>query len=390
MKKIVISRTADRKIETFFPWIYENEIRKRPGEVRRGELVEIYSLSNEFLGTGYFNPQSVICVRMLSFDREPVNKDLFRKRILKAAVFRQKIIKNTNAYRIIHSEADELPGLIVDYYDGYLALQINTAGMENWREAIIESLVEVLHPKGIYEKSDERSRMLEGIETSEKVIHGTLPEKILITENGVRFSVRLKDSQKTGFYLDQRKNRAAVSRYVEKGFSVLDVFSNTGGFGIYAAIRGADRVRLVDISQSALEQARENAALNGLEKIETIRADAFDFLTELPGSADRFDMIVLDPPSFTKTKQGKIGALKGFRHLVLNSLRILKPGGYLAVFSCSHHVSMEDLKNALLEVSGQSRVRLDIQEHLFQDLDHPVILNVPQSLYLKGLLLKAC
>jgi 23S rRNA (cytosine1962-C5)-methyltransferase len=249
-------------------------------------------------------------------------------------------------------------------------------------------LQDCLNPWGIYEKSDSKAREKEGLTTHDSVLSGVIPERIRIEDAGASFFVGFQESQKTGFYLDQRRNRTIVAGYVEPGSRVLDVFSNTGGFGIHAALKGAESVRLVDISQKALQTARDNADLNGLRGIETVKADAFDYMTSQENAGSEYSMIVLDPPSFTGTSHSRRGAIRGFKRLVSGALGLLKPEGLLAVFSCSHHISMEDLNNIAKEASGNAGLRLRVAEQLFQDLDHPYIVNIPQSLYLKGILLQ--
>jgi len=389
MKDVVVKNTAVQKIKSFNPWIYKNEIKKISKNLKSGEIVRIYSTKKEFLGLGYANPLSKITIRILTFFKEEdINKEFFKKRIENAHKKRIKFLKNTNAFRIIHSEADDLPGLIVDYFNKYLSIQINTAGIEGFREEIIQSLVEVINPEGIYEKSDEKARKKEGLKTEEKIIYGNIPEKIVIEENGVHFFIDLKTSQKTGFYLDQRKNRKIVSEYVEKGFRVLDLFSNTGGFGIYAGKKGADFIKFVDISESAVLLIGENAKLNNLKNFEIVKANVFNFVKEEVENEKKYDLIILDPPSFAKTKHEKEGALRGFKYLIINSLKLLKKDGYLSVFSCSHHVSLTDLLEITKEAAKDTSVRVEILEHLFQDIDHPYLLNIPMSLYLKGFLLR--
>ena len=389
MRKVTVKKQAVEKIKKFFPWIYMNEIKKIPKDIRKGEIVDIYSPSGELLGRGYINPSSVITVRILSFfNKEDINKAFFIQRIKRAFSKRQHLQNITNAFRIVHSEADFLPGLIVDYYDGYLSLQINTAGIENFREEIIEALIEVINPKGIYEKSDEKSRGKEGLDTKEGIIYGSVPESIFVVENSVKFKVSLFKGQKTGFYLDQRRNRKIVSNYVEKGFKVLDLFSNTGGFGIYCGLKEADFIKFVDISENAVELIHENCELNSINNYQVIKENVFDFLKEEVKKGEKYDIIVVDPPSFAKTKKEKEGALRGFKYLILKSLQLLSDKGYIAIFSCSHHVDMEDLKSVTLEASKDRKVPVEIVEHMYQDTDHPYILNIPNSLYLKGFILR--
>jgi 23S rRNA (cytosine1962-C5)-methyltransferase len=386
MNKIIVTRAAARRLRSFFPWVYRADIRQAAGDA--GDLVSVHAPDGVFLGIGYNNPASEISVRILSFSDVEINRDFFRERLLAAFQKREPLWGKTNACRLVHSEADELPGLIVDEYAGHLALQVNTLGMERLRGILLPELAEMRQPKGIYEKSDAKSRSREGIGTEHRVLQGEIPGRIEIAESGARFLVNLRESQKTGFFLDQRRNREVTSSYVEEGFEVLDVFAHTGAFGIHAALRGARRVRLVDVSREAMELAWENLAANGLAA-QTIKADAFDYLTEAPGARDRFDLVILDPPPFAKAKRSTAGALKGLRHLICQSLRILRPGGLLAVFSCSHHVSQEDLQRAVLEAAADRGCRIEVLEHFFQDRDHPYVLNIPMSLYLKGFLLRS-
>lgn len=386
MNKVVVNRAAAQRLRLFFPWVYRTDIQQAAGDA--GDLVSVHAPDGAFLGIGYINPASEISVRILSFSDVEINRDFFRERLLAAFRKREPLRGKTDACRLVHAEADELPGLIVDEYAGHLAVQVNTLGMERLRGILLPELVEMRQPKGIYEKSDAKSRSREGLGTEHRVLHGEIPGRIEIAESGARFLVNLRESQKTGFFLDQRRNREVTASYVEEGFEVLDVFANTGAFGIHAALRGARRVRLVDVSREALELARENLAANGLAA-QTIKADAFDYLTDAPGARDRFDLVILDPPPFAKAKRSAAGALKGLRHLIVQSLRILRPGGLLAVFSCSHHVSQEDLQRAVLEAAADRGCRIEILEHLFQDRDHPYVLNIPMSLYLKGFLLRS-
>ncbi len=386
MKKVTVKRSAAERLHAFFPWVYRTDIQQAAGEA--GDLVSVHGPGGAFLGIGYINPASEISVRILSFSEVEINRDFFRDRIMTALGKREPLREKTDARRLVHAEADELPGLIIDDYAGHLAIQVNTLGMERLRDLFLPELMERVKPKGIFEKSDSTSRSREGLATEPRVLHGEIPERVEITENGARFLVNLRESQKTGFYLDQRRNRAITASYVNAGDHVLDVFANTGAFGIHTALRGANRVRLIDVSREALELARENMAANRVS-CETVRADAFDYLTEAPRGKDRYDVVILDPPPFAKARRSTSGALKGMRHLILQSLRVVRPGGLLAVFSCSHHVSQQDLQAAILEAATDRGCRIEILEHLFQDLDHPHVLNIPMSLYLKGFLLRS-
>ncbi|WP_457628613.1 class I SAM-dependent rRNA methyltransferase [Persephonella sp.] len=388
MKKVILKKSGEEKLKSYSQWVYTNEIKKAPRDILPGEVVEIFSSSGRFLGLGYYNPLSKIPLRVLTFFKRGDIRQLIRDRIKRAVEKRRKLHINSDAFRIVHSEGDFLPGLIVDYYSGYLSVQINTAGMENLRETIIDVLIENISPEGIIDKSDEKVRKKEGLETENRVIYGAVPDVVRINENGILFNVYLKEGQKTGFYLDQRENRKIVSSVVEGGFSVLDLFSNAGGFGIYAGKMGASYITFVDISEKALEQVRENCSLNEITDYTVVNQNAFDFLKEEVKSGNKYDLIILDPPSFAKTKSEKEGALRGFKYLILNSLKLLKENGYLAVFSCSYHVDMNDLLEVSASASTDTKIPVGVREFMYQDRDHPVLVNMPNTLYLKGLLLE--
>lgn len=388
MKKVIVKNSAAGKITSDFPWVYRNEIMAFEEPVDAGELVRLHAGGGSFLGIGYANPLSQITVRILCREDRAIDKEFLAGKISKALRKRHVLRTVTTAYRLIHSEADELPGLVVDRYADFLAVQINTAGMERLRPLILSCLVEAVRPTGIYEKSEEKFRSKEGLTTEEQTLHGRVPESILIEEYGARFIVRLQASQKTGFYLDQRRNRQRVAQCINEGFDVLDLFSNTGGFGIHTALRGARSVKLVDISAAALKQAEENVRLNSLQAVETARADAFRYIREAYEKGRLFDVIIVDPPSFAQARRTRESAVRAFRQLTSGCLRLLRNGGILALFSCSQAVSLEDLKEASLKASGDSGSKLDILDYLLQDIDHPVRLHIPNSLYLKGLLLR--
>ena len=386
MKTVIVKKVALEKLSKFHPWIYKDEIKKLPKNIDKGDLVKILSPDGEFLGLGYINPDSLITVRILTFKKETINKNFFKKRIENAYTHRLDLLNHkTNAYRIIHSEGDFISGLIVDKYGDYLSVQFNTAGISKFKKEIVDSLIEVIKPKGIYEKVDKKVADIEGLEKKEKVLFGTVPDEITIVENSIKFFVSIKEGQKTGFFLDQRKNREIVSSYVKEGFTVLDLFSNAGGFGIYCLKNEASFVDFVDISKTAVSQIKENCRLNNLTNFKVYQEDAFDFLNNLD---KKYDLIIIDPPAFAKTRKEKKGAIKGFQYLVINSIKALKENGLIAIFSCSHHITQEDLKNVLLYASSKTGRKAVILEHMFQDLDHPHLLNAPSSFYLKGFLAK--
>lgn len=388
MKKVILNPAGIQKIKQKNLWVYNREIKKIPEGVKPGEIVKLYSPSGKFLATGYINPNSKITVRILSFEDIEIDYEFLKTRIQQAYELRRSLFSTTDAFRVVHAEADFLPGFVADYYAGYLSVQINTAGMENLRRLLVDALVDVLRPEGIVEKSDKTSRQVEGLSAEDRVLYGEIPEKITIKENNVLFYTNLLDSQKTGFYLDQRKNRQIVSSYVQEGYRVLDLFSNTGGFGIHCAVKGAGFVKFVDISPAATGLIEDNLKLNGIKNYQVVKEDVFDFVKKEIKDGQKYNIIVLDPPPFAKSKNEREGALRGFKYLILNSLKLLEDGGYLAVFSCSHHISHQDLLDTTAQALEDTGFVARYIQYLSQDIDHPYVLNIPNSFYLKGFLLQ--
>ncbi|BCD60141.1 MULTISPECIES: class I SAM-dependent rRNA methyltransferase [unclassified Nitratiruptor] len=383
MKTVVVNKKASQSLIQFFPWVYRSDI-VTPLEKFGVELVHVENEEGKFLGIGYINPKSTIAIRILSFTNESIDTGFFTRRVQEAQYKRLDI--PSNAYRLIHSEADLLPGLIVDKYEEYLSIHFVTAGILLFQEMIIEALFDVLTPKGAYITAPESAMRKEGKESFEKVV-GTLPDSIVIEENGVRFLVDILNSQKTGFYLDQRANRAIVAKFMKQKERMLDCFSNSGGFGLYAALKKGADVEIVDISSHALVLARSNFELNGVSG-KFVEANVFDYLRELRKKKAKFDTIVLDPPSFAKSRHQKAGAMKGFKDISVNAMKLLDDGGKLALFSCSHYVDMDDLVQIVLKAAKDNHKRVEVLAHMYQDIDHPYILNNPFSLYLKGLLVR--
>jgi len=384
--KVFVKKSAYEKLKKRFVWVYENEIEKAP-KCDAGSIVDIY-YKNEFLGVGFYNPLSKISIRILSFEDVTINKDFFKNALLKAFIKRNKNYKRkkiklntstTNSYRLVHSEADFLPGLIVDKYEENLVVSFTTAGMDNYKGIIIELLIELLNPKGIYEKGD-NVRKKEGLEVVSQQLYGHVDEEFIIEENSRKFLTNIKEGQKTGFFLDQRYNRKRVSQFKSK--KVLDLFSNAGGFGIYTK---ADYIKFVEISALACTLIEKNCQLNGIKNFEIVKTDVFDFLKD---EKKTYDLIIIDPPAFAKTKSAKKGAMKGWKYLITNSLKLLEDNGYLALFSCSHSLNSKDLLDLALSSSIINNCYLEVIEFLKQDIDHPYLVNIPNSLYLTGVLLK--
>jgi len=326
-----------------------------------------------------------IAVRLLSFDKnKPLTEELIRERIKEAYEYRKRLYINSNAYRLVHSEGDLLPGLIVDVYGEYLAVEFTTYGMNLYREAVIETLIELLKPAGIYEKVNETARRVEGLPVKEGVLYGKVPEEVIIWEHDLRYYINIPQGQKTGFFLDQRNARKFVRNLVEPGERCLDVFCHTGGFALNMKKAGAGEVIGVDISELALEEAQKNALLNGLEGIKWVKANAFDYMRELDKRGEKFGLVIIDPPSFAKNRAAVPNALRGYKELLVRGLRLTKKGGYLAVFSCSFHITEQHLLDTLLAASFDVKRQVRVIAKTFQDLDHPWVLQMPNTLYLKG------
>ncbi len=382
MKKVIVNSKGKEKLKNLNLWLYKDELKEIPKSVKPGDLVHVKDETGRFLALGYANPKSLITVRILSFSKREINIGFFKERIQNALSKRKKIQKITDAYRVVHSEGDLLPGLVIDRYKDYLVLQINTTGMYRLKPLVLEAVKEILNPEGLLIKFDKKVANVELLPEEEEKIGG-IPSEIIIHENNVKFAVDIVGGQKTGFFLDQRRNRKITTDYVEQGFEVLDLFSNAGGFGIYAALHGASHVDFVDISKHAVSLIEKNCKLNGITNYTVYNEDAFDFLQNVQ---KKYDVIVIDPPPFAKTLKEKEGAIRGFKYLVVNAVKALKEKGYIAVFSCSHHITQKDLKDVLLFASSKTGKSFTIVEHMYQDLDHPYLLNAPASFYLKGYL----
>jgi len=392
MINLVVFKKRIGPIRGRHPWVFSGALKSIPEGLESGMPVCLVDEQNSFLAQGYFNSYSQIAVRLWSWDKdEVVCPAFFEKRISDAYALRKNLVENkkTDSYRLISGENDLLPGLIVDKYGDYLCLQFHTKGLEFWREQIIDALVSVIASKGIYERSDVRTRGIEGAEEKVGVVWGEVPERIQILENGYKFLVDVAGGQKTGFFLDQRDKRAALEKYT-KGKSVLNCFSYTGGFSVYAAGAGAKRVVSVDISEKALELAEENIKLNKFDakKSEFICADVRAYLTGLNekdaelGKND-FSVIILDPPAYVKDRRKVREGLQGYRNINELALRLLPENGILVTASCSAHVSLSDFRYMLSEAAGRAGRTVQILETYTHGIDHPELAPFMEGEYLK-------
>ncbi len=373
--KVEIKKEGYLKLKKRLPWLYKNEIVQIP-KCDKGSIADLV-YKGEFVAKAFINPLSKITARILSFENENIDSEFFKRRI-KKAVYKRRF-NNTDSFRLIHSEADFLPGLIVDKYGDNLVVSFTSAGMDNFKGVIIKSLIDILSPKGIYEKGD-KIREKEGLDVESYTLYGEVDDEFVIIENSKKFLTHLKEGQKTGFFLDQRKNREIVGNYGNK--KTLDLFANAGGFGIYA---NAEYTKFVEISPLACSQIEKNCELNSLRNYEIIKDDVFKFLES---EKEKYDLIIVDPPAFAKNKKARTGAIKGWKYLIVNSLKLLEKEGYLALFSCSHSITSKDLLDLALSSSIIDNSYLEVVEFLKQDVDHPYMLNIPNSLYLTGVLLR--
>lgn len=378
-----ISRRGAARIRRGHPWVYASDV-TLAGKPEPGALVPVLTPGGETLGFGLFSPRSEIRLRMVGFG-ETLSPQWLSERIEAAVALRRDIAAGAVAYRVVHGEGDLLPSLIVDRYGDYLVIQTLSVGMESRKAEIVARLVELFAPAGILERNDPKVRRLEGLPSQVGVLHGEVPPRIVVEEGDVRFEVDLWKGQKTGLFLDQRENHLAARAYARG--RVLDGFTYNGGFALQVA-GSAGTVLAVDLSADALERVRANAALNGIANVETRDANVFDLLHDFDKTAERFDTVILDPPAFAKSRQAIPNAWRGYKEINLRALKVLRPGGHLITCSCSYHIHENELEQILAEAAADAGVRVSIVEKRRQARDHPVLLNAPETYYLKCFVLR--
>lgn len=381
MQKIHLKRT--KRINDGHLWVFSNELHENPKKYAPGSVVELYDMKDAFIGIGYINPQSLISVRILTRDRETIDKEFFSRRIKNALTLRKKLLGARDAMRLIYSEGDFLPGLIADNYKNCLVLQFLTAGMESIKETTINLFDEMLRPEVIILRNDGRSRTLEGLALNKEIIKGNLDILPVINEDGILFEINPYEGQKTGFFLDQRENRIALKNLI-KGGKGLDLFCYTGAWSIHLASAGVE-VTGIDESEKAVAQAKKNAEINNLQdKSKFIKEDVFVFLKNASLKNEQaYDFIVLDPPAFVKSSSRIKEALKAYKALNSISMRLIKKGGILATSSCSYHISREMFIDMLKVSARDSGKRIRLLSLRSQSPDHPVLLSMPETEYLK-------
>lgn len=388
MAKIFLKENIRKRVERGHPWVYANEAGKTEGTFEPGDIVSVHNPKGRFLGKGYINPNSQILVRIMSRrEEEEIDEPFFRNRIKAAWEYRQKLVDTTNC-RVIFAEADGLPGLIVDKFNNYLSVQMLTLGIDRYRDLIINLLDEVIRPEGIYERNDTHVRELEGLEQRKGFIKGKFDPQTVISENGVKMLVDIENGQKTGYFLDQRENRLAITPLV-KNAEVLDAFCHTGSFALHAACFGAKAVTAVDISEQAIATAGKNAELNGVaDKITFITANAFDLLRDYQREGRQYDVVILDPPAFTKSARKTESAKKGYKEVNLRGMKLVRPGGFLVTASCSHYMYPEIFRDVLKDAARDAGKSIREVEYRTQAKDHPYLWNYEESLYLKFFILQ--
>ena len=387
MAKAVLRKTRESRVRSGHPWVFASDIERVEGNFEPGDVVDVVSSHNTYLGRAFYNPKSQISLRMLTTHDEPVDEAFFRRRVQEAWDYRNQFCDPASC-RLIFSESDFLPGLIVDKFGEYLVVQSLCLGIEKWKQSIVRDLAEIVHPKGIWERSDVPVRRLEGLEQTTGLLYGEVPDSIDMVENGLRFVVDVKNGQKTGFFLDQKENRAAIAPLC-KGARVLDCFCHNGSFSLHAAKYGAKSVLGVDISEEALEVARQNAENNGLSDVVTFEAhNCFDHLRELTDAHEQFDVVILDPPAFTKTRAAVESALRGYKEINLRGMKLVRKGGFLVTCSCSQHVSPEQFRDMINQAARDSKTKLRLVENRTQGHDHPILPASPETQYLKCMILQ--
>ena len=378
---IYLRRGREQRVLGGHPWVFRSDIEREDGAAD-GLPVRVLTSAGRFLAMAVYNPRSQISLRILSRRDEPIDGAFIRGRVRRALDYRRRFA-DLNSCRLIFAESDGLPAVIADKFGDVIVVQILCLGMERFKGDIVDALAQELSPRGIYERNDVPVRELEGLTQQTGLLFGEVPDRVEMQENGVRFLVDVKEGQKTGFFLDQKENRAAIAPFVS-GMRVLDCFTHTGSFALHAAHYGAAEVTGVDISEHACACALENARLNGVEdRVRFECANAFDFLRAHQTAGEQYDVVILDPPAFTKTRSAVEGALRGYKEINLRGMKLTRDGGFFVTCSCSQHVTPDLFRGMLLEAQKDAHVQLRQIEWRTQGRDHPILLASPETQYLK-------
>ncbi len=388
MNRVYLKRKITNRIASGHPWIFNNEVEKVEAEINAGETVEVFTHDKKFVGKGYINPKSQILVRLLTREKkEDINEQFFFNRLVQCREYRKKLGYIENC-RLVFGEADSLPQLIVDKFNDYFVIQTLSLGIDRWKPAIVKALNEIFNPKGIYERNDVPVREMEGLPQQKGFLSDPFNTQITINENGLQFYVDIENGQKTSYFLDQQDNRRSI-QHIVKDAEVLGSFSYTGSFEIHAAKYGAKSVLGLDISNSAVQQAMRNAELNGVQDIcrfET--ANAFDVLKQWAKEGKQYDVVMLDPPAFTKSRETIQNAITGYKEINLRGMKLTKPGGFLVTSSCTSLVSPELFLQIIDMAAKDARRKIRQVTFQTQSPDHPVIRGIDNTHYLKFLIVQ--
>jgi 23S rRNA (cytosine1962-C5)-methyltransferase len=393
MATVFLHQKRKKRLEKGHPWVFRGEIDRMEGEPEPGGIVTVRDHQGRFLAKGYYNAHSQITVRIMTYqEAEEIDQAFFTRRVQEAWDFRRRLVDDTNACRLIYGEADFLPGLIVDKFGEVLVIQILSLGMEVRKDWIVRALKEVLNPQAIYERSDVPVRELEGLEQRTGLLYGELDGLIEIRENGLKMVVDVVGGQKTGYFFDQRENRAAIRDYVkwsvegEPGASVLECFAHTGSFTVHAAAFGAKEITCLDVSEHAIDTAIRNVELNGFEdkaEFEFVVADAFEQLRVWEREKRQWDVVILDPPAFAKSRHAVPGAVRGYKEINLRGMKLVKDGGFLVTASCSYHMHPELIMETILDAAVDAKKILRLVEYRGAGRDHPKLHGMEENHYLK-------
>ncbi len=392
MNKIILNKGKDKAAWQLHPWVFSGAISAALGKPQNGDIVSVYNIEDEFIAYGIYNGNSRVAVRLLEWDpSQEINEQWWRNRVSKSVNNRLSLLHETNnTVRLIFAEADFLPGLIADKYADFISVQVHSAGIEKVKDIIVDQLVQLLQPKGIYERSDLKSREYEGLPDTNGILYGAVPPEFVdVIENGIHYQVNIVEGQKSGFYCDQRENRAITARYA-KDKTVLDCFSYSGGFTLNAFREGAKSITSVDSSGLAIETLKNNIRLNGFDssKHTAVQSDVNKYLRELGEQGEKFDVIVLDPPKYAPTRSALEKASRAYKDLNRRGLMLLNSGGLLATFSCSGAMDIDTFKQVIAWAALDAGKEIQFIYQYCQPEDHPVRASFPESEYLKGLLVR--
>ena len=381
---VVISPRGVERLRAGHLWIYRSDVRSADAEP--GAVVRLLDERGHHQGRAFYSDKSQIAIRLLTREDVPVDRAFFAERLRRAAEFRKRVVENSDSYRVIYGDGDLLSSLVVDRYGDYLVIQTLSQGTERLKALLVEILVEMFSPKGVLERNDPRVRLLEALDQRVGVLHGQIPEEVITNENGIRFALSLEKGQKTGSFLDQRENHWAARQYASG--EVLDCFSYQGGFALTVADR-CQHVEAVEMAPAAIEAAKRNQGLNSTGNVSFREGNTFDILKEYDEAGRRFQAVILDPPAFAKNRDSVAAAHRGYKEINLRALKLLEPGGFLITCSCSYHISEALFLQIVAEAATDARKPVEVVERRTQARDHPILLTVPETHYLKCLILRA-